>query len=205
MVDTVATVALLVLCWVRQSDTRIDRLRQAAVGIFGHGFGHLGLFMQWFGTGRGPRELNGDAVRPMLFLFVFWLSFMYSLTSSRLFNAALAATYTAVHFAYVPQQLAFTYVQTALMLTFVFKDLVSTDRKDVLYDAWAWIVNVSIVVMGWVESLGCTAAPINLVSYGGHVWYDACIPVSMLVFAVVALNTKVETPTTDVDVKMKVI
>ena len=108
VVDTVATFAFLLLCWLRGSDSRLDRLRHSALGVFGHGFGHLGLYMQWFGTSSGPRVM---AMRPMLFLFGFWFSFMHALTSNRLFNAALAAAYTFIHFAYVPQQLAFTYAQ----------------------------------------------------------------------------------------------
>lgn len=45
--------------------------------------------------------------------------------------------------------------------------------------------SVPVVVMGWIEAVSCDA---GLVHVGGHVWYDAIIPISVLVYAAVALS-----------------
>ena len=47
----------------------------------------------------------------------------------------------------------------------------------------AWLINVPITLMGWVEATTCGQF---LVNYGGHVWYDATIPVSLCVYFVAA-------------------
>ena len=44
-------------------------------------------------------------------------------------------------------------------------------------------------LVGWVEALGCDAF---LKAAGGHVWYDAVIPVSMFAYYALALGMQPE-------------
>ncbi len=44
---------------------------------------------------------------------------------------------------------------------------------------------VPVLIMGWIEAVSCDA---GLVHVGGHVWYDAIIPISVLVYSAVALS-----------------
>ena len=44
---------------------------------------------------------------------------------------------------------------------------------------------VPVVIMGFIEAVTCDS---GLVHMGGHVWYDAIIPISVLVYAAVALS-----------------
>ena len=56
--------------------------------------------------------------------------------------------------------------------------LLRTD-KDEAYDLAALLVSLPVGMVGWLEALSCDSF---LVAYGGHVWYDLCIPLSMLVY-----------------------
>jgi hypothetical protein len=65
------------------------------------------------------------------------------------------------------------------MVSFVFVDL-GMSEKDTSYDVWSWVVNLPVVLIGWLEALSCDAF---LIKYGGHLWYDAIIPISISIYA----------------------
>jgi len=57
--------------------------------------------------------------------------------------------------------------------------------KDTSYDVWSWLVNLPVVLVGWLEAITCTSFLIN---YGGHVWYDATIPLTITAYAIWELS-----------------
>jgi hypothetical protein len=179
-VDTLATLACACLLWFHGfDDPRLTRVRESFLGIFGHGLGHLAL------SAASDIDAGAGAASAMLIaaIFVFWFAFFNSLTKSMLFNAFLSIVNT-IALGYLPRVFGFTYVQTVLMTAFVFRDLLTTSRKDSLYAAWSVCVNVPVVIVGWAEGIFCDSF---LVRYGGHVFYDAIIPLSMMAFSAIAV------------------
>ena len=184
-IDTLFTVLLHLLCARSPSDARLARVRESYWGVFGHGVGHLALHASG-GGGVGDAASPLLRVTLLLALAGFWYGFFCALTPSVRVNLALSLANTAALALFVPRAFGFTYVQTVLMSVFVTRDLVRAERKDELYRAWSWLVNVPVVVVGWVEALGCDS---GVVLWGGHVLYDAIIPLSLFAFAGVALST----------------
>ena len=180
--DAFFTVLLGVLCSTF-SDSRLARVRTSYLGILGHGIGHLALYLSPDAI-RGSGETQATTLWVLAALLAFWLGFFWSFTPSKLVNLAIAFANTLALAFHVPRAFGFTYVQTVLMTAFVSRDLLIRERKDSLYVAWSVLVNIPVVLMGWIEALGCDA---GLINYGGHVFYDAVIPLSMLAYAAVAL------------------
>ncbi len=191
-IDTFFTLVLGALVLWNSGDVRLQRVRENFFGIFGHGIGHLGLyFVKFEGDGASSNTNFATAdispvQRSVLFagLLFFWGAFFLSLTPSKFFNAVVSIFNTIALAFYVPRVFGFTYVQTVLMTCFVTRDLLTSARKDVSYNVWCWCVNIPVVVVGWVEALSCDAGLINL---GGHIWYDAVIPISVLVYVVIMM------------------
>ena len=92
--------------------------------------------------------------------------------------AVLAFFLAAGHAALVPPRFGFTYVQTSLLWVAAGYDLARND-KDRAYDLFACIVSAPVGAVAWCEGLGCDAW---FKAAGGHVWYDAIIPASMVAY-----------------------
>jgi hypothetical protein len=93
---------------------------------------------------------------------------------------------------FIPQKFGFTYVQTVLMTCFVTKELLlPVEKKDYWYGLWGILVNVPVVVVGWIEALTCDSF---LKEIGGHVFYDAVIPLSILLFSLMVLMSSSAAP-----------
>ena len=71
----------------------------------------------------------------------------------------------------IPLKYSFTFVQSTLLLTIGYYDLIS-NRKAPFYNSWSIIVNMPISFVGWIEALGCDW---GIDSIGGHLIYDAMI------------------------------
>ena len=121
-------------------------------------------------------------------LVIFWYGFFRTLTQSNTLNIGLTAVHTIVLGFFVPGNFGFTYVQTALMCSFVSVDLFMKG-KDSSYDVWSWLVNLPVVLVGWLEAVTCTSF---LIYYGGHLWYDAIIPISITGYAVWEISRKLD-------------
>lgn len=177
-VDAVATLALVVLC-VRRPGTRgLDRVRESMWGVLGHGVGHLAIHT----AGGGAVGVTPGVCAALVF---FWYLLLRPLSRSRALVCAMSLAHSTALMTFVPPVFAFTYVQTVLITAFVGRDLAAAARKDAHYDAWSWCVNVPVVLAGWLEALACDY---GLIAIGGHVLYDAVIPLSMLVYAGIALS-----------------
>ncbi|CAM9514659.1 unnamed protein product [Heterosigma akashiwo] len=80
----------------------------------------------------------------------------------------------------VPPQLVSTYTQTVLLLAFGLNQLARPPAdKGFPYAAYALIVSVPLGLVGWLETTGCS---LGLLALGGHLLYDAYIPLSNLAF-----------------------
>ena len=74
----------------------------------------------------------------------------------------------------------FTHVQTILLLAFTLNQLCRPRAdKDFAYYMYGLLVSFPLGIVGWIESIMCSSTVIH---YGGHVLYDAYIPISSLVF-----------------------
>ena len=180
-VDSVLAALLAALCAWHPGDDRLTRVRESYLGVLGHGVGHLALHLSPVDTGL-PLVVTAS---PIIFAVAcFWHGFFCTLTRSTPFNLALSLANTAVLTLWVPRSFGFTYVQTVLMTAFLTRDLLRAQCKDGLYDLWSCVVNLPVVAVGWAEALSCDSW---LIAWGGHAWYDAVIPVSILFYAALVL------------------
>ena len=65
------------------------------------------------------------------------------------------------------------------MITVSLSELFRTD-KDEYYNLVGLTTNVPVILAGWLEATTCEKF---LVNYGGHVWYDQTIALSLFSYA----------------------
>jgi len=180
-------VCVLVVASTSSGSNARDFLSRSIPGTIGHGFGHLVIGLV---TAEGPLDkARSRATLPLylqilapIVIFLFW----YSLLSSNQYISRLhlilhSSLHSAVLLSSVlPVAAGFTYVQTVLVLTFNAYDVFFRPKstKDVTYD-WSPLVGVPFSVVAWLEALSCESF---LKRIGGHMWYDASIPVAILLF-----------------------
>lgn len=85
--------------------------------------------------------------------------------------------WNAIHFFAIPGSLAFTYVQTMLLITQVFAEYLSGEKNMKYYNAIAVIISLPISIMAWGEGMLCDTI---FMSLGGHIIYDFTIPISTI-------------------------
>ena len=82
----------------------------------------------------------------------------------------------------IDYQFSFTFVQSAILLTTGYYTLINPNRNENrAYNSWSIIVNMPISFVGWVEAFGCERGVKKL---GGHLVYDATIPISTVMFII---------------------
>jgi hypothetical protein len=86
---------------------------------------------------------------------------------------------TFVQHYFVPGKIAFAFVQTILLLNHTLVEL-TNENKNKYYSAVAFFIGTPIGLMAWVEGLTCDKF---LIHFGGHLWYDMTIPISMTFYA----------------------
>jgi len=169
-------------------DSANEFMGASILGIFGHGIGH-GLTAKAI---REQGELPDDGaalssnenshLTQAVGLIVFWL-FLLNTTMPKISKKVLipiaAVCYTGQ--VYVPLQFSFTYVQTVLLLAFSINQLSRpTNEKQFAYGFYPLISGFPIILIGWLESTCCSRIPLR--NIGGHLIYDAWIPVSLIGF-----------------------
>lgn len=77
--------------------------------------------------------------------------------------------------------LQFTFVQTVLLIAFSANQLCRPDKErgTLAYCLYGLLVALPLGLVGWLESTMCSSTIIHV---GGHVCYDAYVPISMLAF-----------------------
>jgi len=191
-------VSVVVVALTSSGSNARDFLSRSIPGTIGHGFGHLGLSRRMneapSSTSLMTLPLYLQLLAP-IGIFFFW----YSLLGSNKYIPRLHLVIHSVLHSIVlltpilPLSAGFAYVQTVLVLTFTIYDIFLRPKstKDVAYD-YSPFVSVPFSVVAWMEALTCEGF---LKSKGGHMWYDASIPLAILVyyFAVRGLEGKITT------------
>lgn len=110
---------------------------------------------------------------------------------------ALAATLTTLLHLFVPSVLAFTYVQTVLMVCFSITQLLGQGsrgtKNNMAYATYPIVIGFPLTLIGWMEATRCTAFVRD--RFYGHVAYDAYIPLSgmtwyLLMYCWIMLETR---------------
>ena len=135
--------------------------------------------------GSTPIELIAQSIGLFLFYFFLMRSAPNVSKMSACIHACIHALITAT---LVPQQLSFTYVQTALLSVAISHSLFKKD-KDFFYDLTSSIIVVPVSLMSWFEAFVCDSFYKKI---GGHVYYDATIPIAIFLYYVVALKYQPE-------------
>jgi len=183
-------VSLAVVHTTPSGSTAHEMLERSIPGVFGHGLGHLFIS---FSTKPDPNiktSLYSTLLASPLYLqisalpvlFFFW----YSLLKTNKYIPPLHLYVNAIVHSFVlltpivPISSSFAYVQTVLVLTLNFYDIFyrPNNEKDVAYN-WYWTVSIPFSTVAWIEATACTSF---LRDIGGHMWYDASIPLAILVF-----------------------
>lgn len=135
---------------------------------------------------------SGVSPRMLLFLvcasqFVFWAGFLTTMTAlPRLLAIGQSAIHAIAIVTVVPPFWFFTYVNTLLFVNIVGSKMIVAARPDGSpglrgrnYSLYSCLVSLPICVATFAEPLMCDAL---LIDWGGHLWFDSTIPVSILVF-----------------------
>ena len=199
-----------------------DMIKSNILGVFGHGIGHgaiaAGLRKEMVETAATNATNNSTAavagvaaltlwetlesnsvletLQQWIPLMVFWL-FMMKAAMPKGSNSAVAcvALASAVCQLGFPLHFGFTYVQSVLFIVFHFNEIWNKDREEkgfehVLYPI---LVGIPVGIIGWIESTLCSKGYILL---GGHLIYDAYIPLSVLFFYMICwVRATIQNPT----------
>ena len=169
-------------------------------GVIAHGLGHGGLAAALFDE---EKEQNSDedisymsaihtkeswvVVLSELFLtsnvgfLIFWIGLLKASMPKTPFKGIMVLSVLS-YFGNlsVAPSFGFTYVQTILLLAFSLNQILRPkDEKGFAYLMYGIIVSLPLGLVGWLESTQCQSFVIH---YGGHLLYDACIPLGMVAF-----------------------
>lgn len=190
-VDTVCAVVLTYLARRHKGMHGYEPVAHAPAGVFLHGLAHLGM---WFFRDAEVSELPRvrdtmlmDVPREAQKVAFLWFFFFFLLRSAPSVPSSHAAVHALLHAPMlqllVPPRFGFTYVQTVLLWVTALYDL-RRPKKDGFYDLSAVMINLPVGLVSWLEGAACESLFRGI---GGHVWYDAVIPLSMFAYYAVAL------------------
>ena len=163
------------------------------LGVFGHGLGH-GAISKAMRDGitseldssstalDAASELPAlEAMYRLLPFILFWILLLKAALPNASSTVILSMTAVSTFFnTMTPQRLGFTYVQTVLLVAFSLNQLLRpVSEKNSVYALYPVIVALPVSAMAWIE---CTLCSKGVIGISGHLIYDACIPVSMIVF-----------------------
>ncbi len=164
-----------------------SRVPILTAAVVGHGLAHGAL-------ASGIRKLASDGeqgadlrslqplyVRVLAVGVIFWVPMMYAVFPKiKLSLLPVVALIISFFQQTLEEKYGFTYVQTVLMVCFSLNELCRVpSEKQWEYARYPLIVGLPVVICGWIEAVGCSAF---YQAIGGHVWYDATIAVSTLLF-----------------------
>jgi len=183
-VDTLCAILLAHLSIKHAGMAGDEPVKFAAAGVFFHGLAHLGIT-----TNTMPNEVNSstnvELITRSIGLVLFYFFLVRSASNISNLSAGLhACIHGPIAVYFVPQRLNFTYVQTSLLSIATYHSLLKKD-KDIFYDLSSLIIIVPVGLMSWFEGFLCDSFYKKI---GGHVYYDAIIPVSMFLYYAAALK-----------------
>lgn len=159
------------------------RVPHHAFGILGHGMGHAYLSYA-ARTGMTSEYVGGSKSKEPLVILgmmaVFWFPILmpviYRLRPLSILMVALVAAFGQSR---VQVEFLFLYTQSIIAIGSCLNQL-STPREEKItfdYFTWPWVVTLPIILTGWAEALLCNSFYFKAI--GGHVWFDACIGISI--------------------------
>ena len=190
--DTIYTMILGLAYWALSKNANMQAANQILwaniPGTLAHGIGHglVAMHMRSDGTSSqddmskvGYEILREQNAFEMLSYqvpgFLFWMGLMKTVMPDFPWSSvAVAASLAQGVGMMIPQQLGFTYVQTALALTFACSQFVRSKRdKGFEYATYPAIVGLPVTLVAWLESTQCTKFVRD--RFYGHVVYDSSI------------------------------
>ncbi|CAB9516901.1 expressed unknown protein [Seminavis robusta] len=167
------------------------------IGIVGHGIGHGALSATFRFIGdemrmdQSPWEsgIMGSthvAILAILFpaFFVFWVMLLKAAMPAKSWSLLGVLGSVALCLQpFCPVNLSFTYVQSIAMSAVAWNEMTKPkEAKGFEYSMFPCLIALPLGLLAWVESTQCSSF---IRDFGGHVLYDAFIPISMTVFYVV--------------------
>lgn len=185
-VDTAFAIFLYVLASVCKPNGATAFIKRSIFGVFGHGVGHYFISLHFNDPAVSDLPLTAYPLQRQALTLVAGMFFWYTLLGSgeympRSHVVLQSMFHTAVLFSnyVIPKKLGFTYVQTVLVLTFAFYDIIKkpASTKDKYYDIGTPIVGIPFSIIAWLEGVLCIS----------HVYYDLSIPAAMLVYFLICV------------------
>lgn len=172
----------LVFCGLRSgmSPDSMKPVKKNSISLFGHSLGHAFLASQTNDATGGARifedlTFSGRILTFIVLQFV-WYGFMRQRSAKRSagFAFAIALFHNSLQVFVLPTRLFFTHVLLAVLASSSYRGLNRDySEKTIYYALEAWLVDVNILVMTFVESFTCESFLIHM---GGHVWFDMVVP-----------------------------
>jgi len=168
------------------SKESLKPIKKNSISLFGHSLGHAFLGYQTNNSTGGTRVFEDLTFSGRIFAFValqiVWYGFMRQRNSKRshLTAFSLALFHNSLQVFILPTRWFFTHVLIAVLTSSALRGL-SRDPKDktIYYALEAWLVDVNILVMTFVESFTCETF---LIHVGGHLWFDMVVPIGFTVY-----------------------
>lgn len=164
----------------------INVLQGHIPSLAAHGVGHLSI-TAYFGSTEGFGTLSEKGKYHAILTFIFLSAFFVNFIRKPFpWDTKFVAVQAVVH-AYcacfvVPTIYLFVYVSLVYNFNLCFYKLLREPRHQ-FYTMEALVHRLPIIIMTWLESLWCDSL---LIYIGGHMFFDAMIPVSAILFYYVA-------------------
>jgi hypothetical protein len=184
----------LAFCGLRSgmSADSMKPIKKNSISLFGHSLGHAFLAYNTNDATGGARifeelTFSGRILTFFVLQFV-WYGFMRQRSAKRSaeFAMGLALFHNSLQVFVLPTRLFFTHVLLAVLGSSSLRGL-SRERheKTIYYALEAWLVDVNILVMTFIESFTCESFLIHL---GGHVWFDMVVPFGFTAYFFILFN-----------------
>ncbi|CAB9504851.1 expressed unknown protein [Seminavis robusta] len=163
------------------------------LGIIGHGIGHGAIAKSRRGVDNNAEEniqMNQSPWEAGEFVagvcspvgLIFWILLLKATLPKQSWPSLAALSLTVRIVAqFFPRNFMFTFVQSVLFVAFAWNELMMKPKEDkgFEYALYPWLVGFPVGLIGWLESTQCSGFVIRL---GGHLIYDAYIPLSTALF-----------------------
>jgi hypothetical protein len=178
--DTIFAVVLFILSKYTDNRRELDDVRKNVISVFFHGIAHGFL---WYLEVYG-HESNEHVIHNLgyVVLVPFYFSFLHIMTSSPLWVSIIQTVVHTVATASVPHILVFTYVNTVITFNLTL-DKFLTSPRDVFFVLRGLLIGLPIISATFIEPILCDTFLIN---WGGHLLFDASIPLSVILYFIVA-------------------
>jgi len=169
------------------SEPALRPIEKNMFSLFGHSCGHLFLGLGAMTGGDAGQVFEGLSFPCQLLALVVLCPVWYGFSRDKTRSVAQAMTIAMCHnilqVFFLPTRFFFTHVLMAVLFGSGRRWLGRpAQEKTRFYTMEAWLVDVPILVMTYVEAIGCDAF---LIDYGGHVYFDMVVPVMFIVYWVI--------------------